>query len=83
MMLLLMLPKNAIELRTILESSLPKSLKEQLDKPGKPKVPKKKTVKKAAKKVAKKAVKKTTKKVAKKAVKKTTKKVLKKLSEDY
>jgi len=73
-------PKNAIELRTILESSLPKSLKEQLDKPDKPKMPKKKTVKKAAKKVAKKAVKKTTKKVSKKVTKKVVKKSTKKVA---
>ena len=68
-------PKNVIELRTILESSLPKSLKEKLEKPEKPKLPKKKAVKKVT---VKKAVKKTTKKVAKKAVKKVVKKVVKK-----
>jgi len=72
-------PKNAIELRTILESSLPKALKEKLEQPEKPKLPKKKTAKKAtAKKTVKKAVKKTTKKVAKKAVKKTAKKAVEK-----
>jgi len=77
-------PKNAIELRTILESSLPKSLKEQLEKPDKPKVLKKKTIKKTPKKAAKKtsvkAAKKTAQKVSKKSVKKTTKKVSKKVS---
>ncbi len=88
-------PKNAIELRTILESSLPKALKEKLEKPGKPKATKKKaakktvmkktkktvkkTAKKAAKKIAKKATKKKAKKTVKKAVKKTTKKVTKKI----
>ncbi len=64
-------PKNAIELRAILESSIPKALKEKLEKPDKPKVPRKKAAKKVT---TKKAAKKTTKKAAKKAVKKTTKK---------
>jgi hypothetical protein len=72
-------PKNATELRTILESSLPKALMEKLEKPEKPKLPKKKPVKKAiVKKTAKKAVKKTTKKVVEKVVKKAVKKVTKK-----
>jgi hypothetical protein len=66
-------PKNALELRTILESSLSKSLKEQIEpkkqKPVKAKVQKKVAVKK--KPVKKKtAVKKTA--VKKKAVKKKT-----------
>ncbi|UCH80987.1 MAG: DUF72 domain-containing protein [Nitrospiraceae bacterium] len=76
-------PKNAIELRTILESSLPKALKEKLEKPEKPKAPKKKAAKKkakkTAKKTAKKAVKKTKKEVVKKAAKKITKKTAKKV----
>jgi len=75
-------PKNVIELRTILESSLPKSLKEKIEKPEKPKLPKKTvkkvTSKKTAKKAVKKTAKKTTKKVAKKAVKKVAKKTAKK-----
>jgi uncharacterized protein YecE (DUF72 family) len=76
-------PKNAIELRTILESSLPKALKEKLEKPEKTRVTKKKavkkaTAKKAAKKTAKKAGKKAVKKAVKKKVKKTVKKAVKK-----
>ena len=73
-------PKNAIELRTILESSLPKSLKEQLEKPDKPKARKKKAAKKTAKKTPKKAVKKTPVKAAKKTAGKVAKKVTKKVT---
>ncbi len=71
-------PKNAIELRTILESSLPKALKEKLEKPEKTRVTKKKAAKKTAKKAVKKKVKKTVKKAVKKAAKKAVKKKVKK-----
>ncbi|UCH44261.1 MAG: DUF72 domain-containing protein [Nitrospiraceae bacterium] len=70
-------PKNAIELKAILDSMLPKSVLDQLDnkkKPGKKKVAKKKTVKKAASKAASKVAKKIAKKVAEKAKKKAAKK---------
>jgi uncharacterized protein YecE (DUF72 family) len=70
-------PKNAIELKAILDSMLPKSVLDQLDnkkKPGKKKVAKKKTVKKAASKTASKVAKKIAKKVAEKAKKKAAKK---------
>ncbi|UCE72591.1 MAG: DUF72 domain-containing protein [Nitrospiraceae bacterium] len=70
-------PKNAIELKAILDNMLPKSVLDQLDnkkKPGKKKVAKKKTVKKAASKAASKVAKKIAKKVAEKAKKKAAKK---------
>jgi uncharacterized protein YecE (DUF72 family) len=84
-------PKNAIELSTIVEHILPKSLKEPKEKPikkpvkvraAKKKVVKKvktsKPAKKKVKKTAKKAAKKTAKKPVKKPVKKTLKKAVKK-----
>lgn len=75
-------PKNAIELKTILENTLPKSLLEPKEKPA-PKPRKARPAKKEAekKKPAKKAAKKTVvkKTVVKKTVKKTAaKKVIKK-----
>ena len=79
-------PKNALELRAILESTIPKSLLKEEDaipKPRKVKAARKKTIKKQAiKKTVKKAVPekdvKVTKKTVKKAVKKTVKKAVKK-----
>ena len=75
-------PKNAIELKTIVEHILPKSLMEKKEekeikprkaKPAAEKVEKKKTAKKPAKKVTKKtAVKKSAKKTAAKKVTKKT-----------
>lgn len=78
-------PKNGLELKAILESTLPKSLtkkpeeikaKVEKKKPAKKKTEKKKTEKKKAEK--KKPLKKITLKTSLKAVKKTPKKILKK-----
>jgi uncharacterized protein YecE (DUF72 family) len=74
-------PKNAIELKAILNSMLPKSLIEQMERKSKPvkkKIAKKKIVKKAASKVAKKIAKKVAEKAKKKAAQKSAKKVAKK-----
>ncbi len=75
-------PKNAIELKTILESILPKTLKEKLEaktaKPVKRTAEKKKAVKKVTPtKIIKKTLRKAAKKTALKASGKTTKKAVK------
>jgi uncharacterized protein YecE (DUF72 family) len=76
-------PKNAIELTTIVDHILPKSLKEKMEKPKikpvKVRAAKKKVVKKVKpRKAAKKKVEKTTQKAAKKPIKKPVKKTPKK-----
>jgi uncharacterized protein YecE (DUF72 family) len=75
-------PKNAIELKTILESTLPKTLKEKLEaktaKPGKRTAEKKKAVRRVAPtKIAKKTLRKAAKKTSPKSSGKTTKKAVK------
>lgn len=76
-------PKNAIELKTILENTLPKTLKEKLEaktaKAAKGRAEKKKTVRKITpKKVAKKILGRATKKTAQKSSKKTAKRTAEK-----